>query len=109
MKKSIKAILIILGILLIGYIMFMVEESVRLQNDYKAEPLIVIDKVMCSKDSYACYGKNGEYEEKYTSLGFVLKRSYVLDEYATAESHSYHIVSSEFWLFNKYMLWGWII
>lgn len=103
-----KKLIIFLVVLALAYAVFVCEESIRLKNDYKSVPVIVLGKTKCSKDSWECYDKNGAYTENYTSLGFSLKREYLLDEDANEANFRYHIAASECWLFNKFLLWGWI-
>ena len=103
-----KAILIIIGVIVFGYVAFICEESIRLRNNSEAQPLIVLDKVFCSKDHWVCYGSDREYKENYISLGFSLKREYILEPDATKENHKYHLAGEEFWLFGKFLIWGWI-
>ena len=96
MKKVLKIVILIIII----FSIFIIEESVRLnKGDFK--PLIVIDKIMCSKDSLVCYGDDRKYEEKYISLGFTLKLEYYLDEKSSEDNHMYYLVDKEFLLFNK--------
>jgi len=103
-----KAILIIFGSIILLYSVFILEESIRLSHNEGSKPLIVLDKVFCSKEDYGCYDMNGEYEEKYISLGFVFKQGYYLDEGSTSDNYNYHLYKEEFYLFNKIFLWGWI-
>ena len=96
-----KAILIIIGVLVFGYIAFICEESIRLKNNDVAKPLIIIDQIMCDRESIACYGDDKEYTESYTSLGFNVKRTFRLDERSSEDNLMYYPTSGEFWLFDK--------
>ena len=105
MKKIILRIIIII---LISYFIFLAEESIRLYNNSKSIPLVVLDKKLCSKDSIVCYDYKNEYEEEYLSLGFKLKKVYYLDSKSSQDNLMYYLVKEEFYLLNKFMLWGWI-
>ena len=81
--------------IILMYALFIVEESIRLSKNSLAEPLIVFEK------SHS--GNLGDVT--YRSLGFTLKT-----EYAKVNSSNDDIypVSQEFWLFNKFLIWGWV-
>ena len=66
---------------LIGlFTIFIFEESIRLEHYPNSKPLIIIDKIMCSKDDWICYGDDKKYTEEYYSIGFSLKMNYYLDK-----------------------------
>ena len=99
MKKVLKLVGIVLLSIIGIYTIFVVEESIRLSNDNDAMPLIVIFKTDLDKSV--------NNSVTYDSIGFKLINKYgspqVEDE--TMEST---IVGQEFWLFDTFMLWGWI-
>ncbi len=103
-----KKILIVICSIILVYFAFIFEESIRLKNDTESKPLIILDKVFCDKEDAICYGNDLEYKEEYISLGFNYIQRYALDEQASEDNLSYHIVAEEFWLFNKFLIWGWI-
>ena len=105
MKKIFKLLGIIIIFIISLFLIFMIEESIRLKNNFGSKPLIVIGKVLCSKDDWICYGDDGKYTEEYYSLGFILKQDYYLDVDSTKDNHKYHLVKEEFLLFNKFKLW----
>lgn len=90
------------------FALFITEKSVRLKNNHYGKPLIIIDKIFCSKEDWICYGDDRRYNEEYLSLGFVLKIDYNLDEKSNSDNVIYHVSKEEFLLFNKYKLWNWI-
>ncbi len=91
MKKVLKIIGIVILSIIGIYTLFVVEESVRMANDVEATPLIVLVK--------SDVNKSVENEIVYYSLGFKLINKYGVD--AT-------MLGQEFWLFDTFMLWGWI-
>lgn len=104
-----KIILIIFGAIILSYIAFICEESIRLKNDSESTPVIVLDQTFCDKDSFACYEANGgEFIKEYNSLGFSFYKRYALDEGSTEKSFNYHLIGEEFYLFNKFLIWAWI-
>ena len=72
-------------------------------NKPDSKPLIVIDKIFCSKDSWVCY-KDGKYTEEYLSLGFTLKTDYYLDSKSSEDNLIYHWEKTSMYLFNKILL-----
>ena len=99
MKKVLKIVGIVLLSIIGIYTVFVVEESIRIANDVDAKPAIVLYK--------SDINKSVNNSVTYDSIGFKLINKYgspqVEDE--TMEST---IVGQEFWLFNTFMLWGWI-
>lgn len=102
-----KKLLIIAISIVIVFVLFVTEESIRLKRNLNEKPLIIIDKIMCSKDDWVCYGEDGNYTEIYWGLGFTLKKVYYLDEKSSEDNHMYHLSGEEFLLFNKFRLWSW--
>ena len=86
-KKVVKVIGILILSVALLYILFIVEESIRLSNNFKEEPLIVLEEY-----------KFGE-TTTYKSLGFTLKNN---------ECNKGLCGGQEFWLFDKFLIWGWI-
>ena len=90
MKKFLKILGLIIIIPIIIYILFITEEIIRLSESLQ-EPLIVIEEVN-TYDSVT-----------YKSLGYTLNRNY------NCLSDGLCIVNEvEFWLFDKFLIWGWI-
>ena len=108
MRKILKILLIVIFSLIGLFIVFIVEESIRLKNNPYDKPLVIIDKVFCSKDDWVCYGEDETYIEKYWSLGFTLKIKYHLDEKSSDDNIIYHVTEEEFLLLNKFRVWSWI-
>lgn len=89
-KVGIVAILIILM-----YALFVTEESIRLSKNSLAEPLIVLEK-----------SHSGNLDDvTYKSLGFTLKTEFAKVNDSNDEIYP---ISQEFWLFDKFLIWGWI-
>jgi hypothetical protein len=96
----VKKVLKIIGIVLLSiigiYTLFVVEESIRLSNNVDAKPLIVVMK--------SDVNKNIENDVVYNSIGFKL-----INTYGTSlEDNKDVLLGQEFWLFDTFMLWGWI-
>ena len=91
MKKIIKIVGLVLLSIIGMYTLFVVEESIRIANDVEAIPVIVFLK----SDNNKSTGN----EIVYSSLGFKLVSKYGLES---------SMVGQEFWLFDTFMLWGWI-
>lgn len=109
MKNIFKKILfVILGLLLL-YGIFLTEESIRLEKNNSAKPLIVLK---INTNVYAKSSMNfGRLEEEYVSLGFTLKRTNILDtpKDPNSDAISYHIEKSSLSLFNHFTVWQWIV
>lgn len=103
-----KILIIIISSLPVLFAVFITVESLRLKNNHYDKPLIIFDKVFCSKDDWICYGDDKTYNEEYWSFGFVLKIKYYLDEKISDDNVIYHVSEKEFLLFNKFRLWNWI-
>ena len=95
MKKYLKFVGRVLVVIVLIYILFIVEESVRLSNNSLSEPLIILE------ENYS--GNIGDVT--YKSLGFTLKVNYA--KFNDSDDIVYP-VSQEFWLFDKFLIWGWI-
>ena len=95
MKKHLKYIGRVLIIITLIYTLFVVEESIRLSTNPLTEPLIVLE------ESYS--GNIGDVT--YKSLGFTLKVDY---EKFTDSNDKVYPISQEFWLFDAFLIWGWI-
>ena len=103
MKKIIKCIALIIITTLILISLYIFVECIRINNKPDSKPLIVIDKIFCSKDSWVCY-KDGKYTEEYLSLGFTLKTDYYLDSKSSEDNLIYHWEKTSMYLFNKILL-----
>ena len=103
MKKILKISLIILVSLVLLYAIFIFEESIRLHNG-KGSPLI--------KLGGTCTGDKTEHIDDYTEdcigLGYRIKREYILGGMVKENNDKFYLISEEFWLFDKYLLRGWI-
>lgn len=99
MKKVLKIIGIV-GLSIIGfYTLFLIEESIRLSMDTNNKPFIIIKETSIDKSiDEVLY---------YESIGFKLINKYVNTQEETGSIES-TLVGQEFWLFDAFMLWGWI-
>ena len=104
MRKIIKIIVIILLTIAILYALFITEESFRLKKDGEY-PLIILNNGYCNKNGKVKNTQAG-YEIKCNGLGYSIIREYSPKE---ESSDVYFEIKAEFWLFDKYLLWGWII
>ena len=106
MKKIIKILLIIFIAVLFLYAIFIAEESIRLKNG-GINPIIIV-----GKDSHCDSDKIKHLEESYETsckgIGYRIKREYILDEKSSEDNRIYIKIKEEFWLFDKYLLWGWV-
>ena len=107
MKKVIKIIATIIISIICIYTLFITEESFRLKHGGK-HPIIILDGT-CDGD------KTIHTESKYINnckgIGYRIKREYILGGiagYASEDKKEYKLVSEEFWLFDKFLIWGWI-
>lgn len=96
MKKVVKIIGIVLLSIIGIYTIFVVEESIRLSNDNDAIPVIVIFKTDLNKSVNSSV--------TYDSIGFKLINKYS----ETGVNEESFIIGQEFWLFDTFLLWGWI-
>lgn len=94
MKKFLKILSIIILSLIACYTIFIIEESVRLSKNQHSKPLIIINE----------YSDNNT--TRYESIGFHLTNKYGapgIDEKAKVIC-----IGQEIWLFNHFLIWGWI-
>ena len=102
MKRTIRIIVIIVALLIISYALFLTEESIRIEKG--GEPLIILNGT-CEINEMPY--DNG-YETICRSLGFKLKRRYAYEFTPASDVRRSYIIKEEFWLFNKFLIWGWI-
>ncbi len=87
MKKFLKFTGITIVSIILIYVLFIVEESIRLSNNAVAKPLIVFEEYKTREITI------------YKSIGFTLKND---------ECNKGLCGGQEFWLFDKFLIWGWI-
>lgn len=89
---------IILSIILLFtllYTIFIIEESIRISNDSSAKPLIILKE-------------ESDYEIiTYYSIGFRLTNRYGYSQIDYEENKKV-IVGQDLWLFDIFLIWGWI-
>lgn len=106
MKKVFKITLIVFITIICIYALFLTEESIRLKNGGKA-PVIIL------RDSGYCDGDKTEHTEmRYTTnckgIGYRIEREYLFGGQTNETDKGYVLIKEEFWLFDKFLLWGWI-
>ena len=95
MKKCLKITIIVMLSVVVTYALFITEEVVRLSHNSLAEPLIVFEEEYTGDDG----------DVTYKSLGFTLTTEFA--KFSENEGIVYPI-SQELWLFDKFLIWGWI-
>ena len=101
MKSFFKVIGGIVLTIVLCFIIYISEESIRLQKYKGAIPLIVM-----SSDANVKSG-NDEIQNIYNSIGFSLYINAV-EEKNTGDNVVLKIIGEEFRLFNKITIWGYI-
>ena len=105
MKKRLKVFLIILGIIISLFLIFITEESIRLSKNANVLPLIITDR---TKYCVECINIGEEIEVAYFSLGYKVKVKYTVSPDSHDDLKFIQIIGKEFLLFNKLRLWSWI-
>lgn len=103
LKRILKTIMISLIALVCLYSIFIIEETIRLKNG-GIKPLIIISGT-CDGDKTVHLE---DYETSCHSIGFTLNRSYILDDQSSEDNRIFMKTKEELWLFDKYLIWGWI-
>ena len=82
-------------VIILIYSFFVLEESIRISNNLDAKPLIVLNKEY-------------NYDKvTYNSIGFKLTNRYGFVQ-LNYDNDEKVILGQELWLFNVFLLWGWI-
>lgn len=82
-------------VIILIYSFFVLEESIRISNNLDAKPLIVLNKEY-------------NYDKvTYNSIGFKLTNRYGFAQ-LNYDNDEKVILGQELWLFNVFLLWGWI-
>ena len=105
MKKGFKIFLIVLSAIVSVFLIFIIDESIRLKNNDNALPLIVTDE---TKYCVSCINIGEEIEKEYYSIGYKVKVKYYKSEKSHDDLVIIGVSGKEFYLFNKFMLWAWI-
>ena len=100
MKK--KLLIALISIICI-FSIFIAEECIRLKVNDNSIPLIVF----YVDEKYSNDSK--QLDLTYYSLGFKTEINYYLDDESSADNYMYIIIGKTFYLFNKFMLWAWIV
>ena len=100
MKK--KLVIALISVICI-FVIFVMEECIRLKVDGGSMPLIVLH----GDEEYSNDLKL--LDATYYSLGFKTEMKYYLDDNSSEDCHMYCLVGKEFYLFNVIMLWAWIV
>lgn len=93
MKKIIIKVIMILFLI---YGLFILEEAIRLSYSVDSKPLIIIKEV------------KGEDLVIYKSLGFKLINKYGYPQVLEDGDKEIVYIGQEFWLFDNFLVWGWI-
>ena len=95
MKKILKIIILTIASLTLTYTLFIIEETFRISHTSDSKPLIVLKEE-----------KNNE-SVIYNSIGFKLTNRYGYNQVYSEEGEKM-IVGQEVWLFDNFLIWGWI-
>ena len=100
MKRVLKIVTILL--IIIGlYTIFIIEESIRINNNSQAKPLIIIGR---TKYCISCIEPGETLEMEYYGLGYKVKMKYYFSIHSSEDNKMITITSKEFKLFYKYKL-----
>ena len=103
MNKIIKIIITIIISIILIYTLFVTEESIRLKKEER-KPLIILNGTCdINEMPYDNY-----FEITCRSIGFKIKRRYEYEARAESDVRIGYITKAEFWLFDKFLIWGWI-
>ncbi len=104
MKKSVKAVIVIIFALLVSYVGLVIIDCIRLQiTKFDTKPLIVISEELECYDERTC-----EYYNKYVGVGYSITYFYYTDETDAKKNIDLDANGVEFKLFDKIMIWAWI-
>lgn len=92
--------------ILIVFSLFIIEESIRLEKVPNTKPLIIFKIDSDIQNGEATI--TNEHEERYKSLGFILKDRYLKDPNSSEDNIAYQLIGRGFYLFGKFRLWEWI-
>ena len=107
METFLKIIGVIVLIIVVSPIILIGEESIRLQNNKEAMPLIVLSTERKVLDGYSEEDDVIEVENIANSIGFSLHVR-VREEKESSDNYVGTIIGKEFWLFNSILIWGYI-
>ena len=105
MKKILSVIGMIIAILVGVFLIYICEESVRLNNDSEALPLIVTDK---TKYCVSCLEPGEEADVTYYSIGYKVNIKYGISDKSHDDIKFVKVNGKEFMLFNRFRLWAWV-
>lgn len=106
MNKTLKILLIIIFSIILIFAIYICEESIRLRKVQTAKPLIITDQ---TKYCVECINVGEEIEMEYYSIGYKVKIRYYKSEKSHGDLVFIGILGKEFYLFNRYLIWGWIV
>lgn len=87
------------------YTIFVVEECTRTKKDNYALPYIITDR---TKYNVSALQPGEEMSVEYYSVGFKVVVKYTLSPESHDDLAFVSVVGKEFWLFNTFLLWGWV-
>ena len=105
MESFLKVLGVIILILILSPVIFIGEESIRLQKNKRAMPLVILSEDVNVETGEE--GETSEVERVLNSIGFSLHVR-VLEEEKSSDNVVGIIIGEEFWLFNSILIWGYI-
>ena len=105
MKYFLKILGVIVITLLGMFLIYIIEEGIRLRVSDGSLPFIVTSQ---TKYCISCMNIGEELEVDYWSIGYKLEVRYTLSSESTADNKIIRVVGEEFLLFNNIRLWAWI-
>lgn len=102
--KKMKIIGTLLLIIILCYIVFIMVEVNRFNNNLGVRPLIVINSVYVDVET----GSNIQ-KEKITGLGYTVNYEYLTLQDENSDNHISKIISGNFKLFDKFLLSAWMV
>jgi len=101
--KLLRAIRIILVLFILSYILFIIFEVLRFDNNLGVAPTIVVGPVDIHVEAESNLQK-----EKISGLGYTIEYEYVVERDLNSDVQTNKIISGTFKLFDKIILSSWI-
>lgn len=106
MKKVLQIILIVILVVITLFLLYIMEESIRIKYGGQYPLIIIGDKTTCNFNNIE--PNQSSYIESCQGIGYRVEREYSLGGMTDEEDSTYKIVKEEFWIFKNYLLWGWV-
>ena len=104
LMKKIKIIGAVLLIIVFCYIVFIMVEVNRFNNNLGVRPLIIIDSIYVDIET----GSNIQ-KEKMTGLGYTFEYEYLILKDENSDNQINKVISGNFKLFDKFLLSAWTV